>query len=435
MRIPKWPSLLAASLLMLLCRSAFAWEGRVLDAAGTPIADATVVIGDQQAKTDVDGYYRLDGRGETIFARAPGYRAGTFALQDLAKSGGVLHLAPFVPRALYLTVYGIGSTELREGALSLIQRARLNALVVDIKGDRGLVPYPSAEPLANTGGARKITTIPDLAALVRMLHGKGLYAIARIVVFKDQPLAAARPDLAVRLASGALYHDREGLAWTDPYQPEVRAYNIGIAIEAARAGFDEIQFDYVRFPDVPMRLRFAGPTTEQGRLAAIAGFLAEARRRLLPYNVYLAVDIFGYVCWNLDDTGIGQRLEEIAPHVDYLSPMLYPSGFQFGIPGYRNPVAHPYEVVRLSLEQARARLRISPKRFRPWLQAFRDYAFDRRVFDAAEVTAQIRAVTDFGSDGWMLWNPHNTYGGAGLAGSPTGTSDGRIASSGSSSCF
>jgi hypothetical protein len=435
MRLKTSRTLIAASLLALLCRPALAWQGNVVGAAGTPIAGATVVIGGKRTETDVNGRFRLDGPGETLYARVPGYRAGTFELRELAKSNGVLRLTPFAPKALYLTVYGIGAKTLRDEALSLIDRAGLNALVVDIKGDRGLVPYPSAQPLANIGGARQITTIPDLAGLVRMLHDRGLYAIARIVVFKDQALAAVRPDLAVKLDSSALYRDREGLAWTDPYQPQVRAYNIGIAVEAARAGFDEIQFDYLRFPDAATRLRFAGPTTQEGRLAAISGFLAEARRQLLPYNVYVAADIFGYVCWNRNDTGIGQRLEEMAPYVDYLSPMLYPSGFQFGIPGYPNPVAHPYEIVRRSLEEARARLNISPKRFRPWLQAFRDYAFDRRIFAAAEVQAQIRAAADFGSDGWMLWNPRNTYGGAGLAGAPAGGGARQVASSRFSFCF
>jgi hypothetical protein len=151
------------------------------------------------------------------------------------------------------------------------------------------------------------------------------------------------------------------------------------------------------------------------RTAAIAGFLADARRQLAPYNVYLAADIFGYVCWNRDDTGIGQQLDAIAPNVDYLSPMLYPSGFQFGIPGIRNPVANSYAIVRQSLAEAQARLNISPRRFRPWLQAFRDYAFDRRRFDAGEVAEQIRAAEDFGSDGWMLWNAGNIYSHAGLA--------------------
>ena len=139
------------------------------------------------------------------------------------------------------------------------------------------------------------------------------------------------------------------------------------------------------FPTAP-GLKFSKPTDMKSRLAAISGFLAEARRRLTPYNVFLAADIFGYVAWNLDDTHIGQRLEELAPIVDYISPMLYPSCFQFGIPGYRNPVAHPYEIVFLSLQNARER-GIRSNRFRPWLQAFRDYAFDHREFTGTQIRA------------------------------------------------
>jgi len=168
----------------------------------------------------------------------------------------------------------------------------------------------------------------------------------------------------------------------------------------------------VRFPDAP-GLKFSKPIDMKSRLAAIAGFLTEARRRLTPYNVFLAADIFGYVAWNRNDTHIGQRLEELAPIVDYISLMLYPSGFQFGIPGYRNPVAHPYEIVFLSLQSARAR-GIPSIRFRPWLQAFRDYAFDRREYTGTEKRAQISAAEKFGSDGWMLWNPRNQYTADGL---------------------
>ena len=144
-------------------------------------------------------------------------------------------------------------------------------------------------------------------------------------------------------------------------------------------------------------------------MGAIAGFLHEARARLAPYNVFLAADIFGYVCWNLNDTDIGQKLEPIAAAVDYLCPMLYPSGFQFGIPGYRNPVQHPHEIVYLSLKRAQERTKIASVRFRPWLQAFKDYAFDRRLFVGKEIGDQIKASDDFGSHGWMLWNPGNDY--------------------------
>jgi hypothetical protein len=140
----------------------------------------------------------------------------------------------------------------------------------------------------------------------------------------------------------------------------------------------------------------------------------EARKRLLPYNVFLSADIFGYVCWNLNDTSIGQTLESVAPHLDYLSPMLYPSGFQYGIPGYRIPTKHPYEIVYLTLKKARERTGLPPLRFRPWLQAFRDYAFDRRFFKEREIRDQIDGVEQFGSHGWLLWNPQNIYSREGL---------------------
>jgi hypothetical protein len=149
--------------------------------------------------------------------------------------------------------------------------------------------------------------------------------------------------------------------------------------------------------------------TEENRVNAISDFLTEARRRLTPYNVFLAADIFGYVFWNLNDTDIGQRLEDIAPLLDYISPMLYPSGFHYGIPGYRNPVANPYEIVYLTLKKAQERTHLPSIRFRPWLQAFRDYAFDKGHFTGKKIREQINAAEKFGSLGWMLWNPHNIY--------------------------
>jgi hypothetical protein len=252
-----------------------------------------------------------------------------------------------------------------------------------------------------------------MRGLVKSLKDKGVYTIARIVVFKDDLLAVARPDLAVKTGNGAIWRDREKLAWVDPSKKEVWDYNISIAVEAAQIGFDEIQFDYVRFPDKP-GLIFSMQNTEENRVGAIASFLKEARRKLMPYNVFLAADVFGYVSWNLNDTMIGQKLESLSPVLDYLSPMLYPSGFHFGIPGYRIPVAHPYEIVSLTLKRGRERTRLPAVRFRPWIQAFRDYSFDKRHFTGKEIRAQIDAAEEFGSDGWMLWNPHNVYTAEGL---------------------
>ena len=395
-------------------RLTIAYSGTVIDSATKrPVEDAIVTLENIVVRTDHDGKFQISGPGDALGFRAYGYGRETISIRDLKQHSEPLVLTPMRPKALYLSFYGIGSTKLRAAALGLIDKTELNAVVIDVKGDRGMIAFETELPLAEQARSNQLTTIRDAKALLDRLHHDNIYAIARIVVFKDDLLATARPDLAVKRASGAVFRDRERLAWTDPFNIEVWDYNISIALEAARLGFDEIQFDYVRFPDAP-GLKFSKPIASmQVRLNTISGFLAEARRRLTPYNVFLAADIFGYVTWNLDDTHIGQRLEELAPIVDYISPMLYPSCFQFGIPGYRNPVAHPYEIVFLSLQNARER-GIPSVRFRPWLQAFRDYAFDHREFTGTAIRAQISAAEKFGSDGWMLWNPRNQYTADGL---------------------
>jgi hypothetical protein len=392
-------------------------SGSVLDAAtGEPIAGAFVTLDSSVARTDSTGAFKLTGRGEAVRLRAPGYLRRQVPAGNLS-DGATLRLEPFSPRALYLSFFGVGTPMLRDAALELVDATELNALVIDVKGDRGLVPHRSGVSLAAQVGAQDIITIRDIGTLLALLRAKGIYSIARIVVFKDNRLAQAREDLAVKTRSGRLWRDREQLAWTDPFRTEVWEYNIALAVEAARNGFDEIQFDYARFPDAP-GLVYSRPSTRRSRVQAVEGFLAEARRQLAPHNVFLAADVFGYVCWNPDDTGIGQVLEGLAPHLDYVSPMLYPSSFQFGIPGYRNPVQHPHEVVYRSLERAKQRTGLPGVRFRPWLQAFRDYAYDRRAFGAGEIQAQIRAADAAGTNGWMLWNPQNLYSSAGLKGSP-----------------
>lgn len=394
-------------LLLLPAAHAETRGGTIVDGTtNAPIANAIVTVGKETVLSDAQGRYSIAGEAVPLQVRAAGYRRETIP------SGGdsvrPIRLAPLAPKALYLTVYGIGSPALRDPALDVIEHSKLNALVIDLKGDRGLIPYPSALPLAAKTGALKLRTIPDLGELASTLKARGLYLIARIVVFKDDPLANARPDWAVHTTAGAIWKDREGLAWIDPFRKEAWDYTLGVAEEAAAAGFDEIQFDYVRFPDAA-GLVFVQPTSEASRVEAITGFLREARRRLVPYNVFLAIDAFGYVCWNRDDTGIGQRLEDLASVVDYISPMLYPSSFQFGIPGYRNPVASPYEIVHRSLVEARSRTEGSAVRYRPWLQAFTDYAFGGQIFGADEIGKQTKAARDAGAIGWMLWNPRNVY--------------------------
>lgn len=389
-------------------------EGRVLDAVSRqPIAGAIVTAAGQSTITGADGSYRLPTAARQVHARSIGFGRATIDLADRIAQAPDLLLPALRPKALYLSAYGIGDKSLREAALQLLTDTELNALVIDMKGDSGLVPYPSKVPQAALYGARSITTVHDMADLVARLKASGTYLIARIVAFKDDRLAEAHPEWSVRRADGTLFRDNEHMAWIDPSQREAWTYLLDLAEEAAALGFDEIQFDYVRFPD-SRGLRFAQPNTAINRVAAITGFLQAARARLLPYNVFLAADLFGYTAWNSDDTQIGQDLPAIAKVVDYVSPMLYPSGFQFGIPEYPNPVEHPAQIVRRTLLRAAQRTGHNPLRLRPWLQAFRDYAFDRRPFDADEIRAQIEAAESAGSDGWMLWNPRNDYSAAGL---------------------
>jgi len=409
-------------MLIIYCSvlSAHATEfvtGKVVDAVtGKPIKGVQVISRNELISSDEKGIFvvRATGSNQGLSLKAFGYRRGQEAFRPCPLNAPrPIRLFPFEPKGLYLSFYGVGYKSIRESALQLIQETELNALIIDVKGDRGMIPYKSAVSLAAEVGGQQIITVREIDELMKSLKAKGIYTIARIVVFKDNPLALAKPEFSVKTQSGAIWRDRENLAWVDPFRKEIWDYNIEIAIEAARHGFDEIQFDYVRFPDTP-GLQFSEPNTEENRVKAICGFLSEAKHRLTPYNVFVAADIFGYVCWNLNDTWIGQKLEDIVSNVDYLSPMLYPSGFRYGIPGYRIPVANPYEIVYRSLKRAQERTQLVASRFRPWLQAFRDYAFDKRYFKGKEIRDQINAAREFGSGGWMLWNPCNAYSSSGL---------------------
>jgi hypothetical protein len=394
---------------LLWATAAYAYDGTVVDAqTKAPIEGALVTLADQVVRTDQDGAFHLEGTGETLKLRAPGYARRDLAISELGNPHSEIALTPFQVKGLYLTVYGIASPKLRGAALEAIRENHLNALVIDVKGDRGFIPFKVDLPQADEIGAQKLILVKDMKALLASLKEEGLYLIARIVVFKDDPLAAAKPQLAVKTRGGGVFRDRERLRWIDPFRREVWEYNIAIAKAAAEAGFDEIQFDYVRFPD-NRGVGFSQPANEDSRTEAITGFLEAAHKALVPYNVMVAADIFGYVCWNLNDTDIGQKIAPILNAVDVVSPMLYPSGYQFGIPNYRNPVQHPYEIVNLSLKRAQERTGVPPRRFRPWLQAFRDYAFRGGDFGEERMRIQIKAAEDFGASGWMFWNPRNIY--------------------------
>lgn len=396
--------------LLISCLIAIAsnFSGTVLDSeSGKPVIGAFVTLGSKVTRTDPQGKFQIEGAGNMVQARAYGYSRTEYTPDARDSKRLDLRLKPITPRAVYLSYWGVGTASVREPVLKLAQSTPVNAVVIDVKGDLGYLSFKTGVPLAAEIGAQKTSTVTDAHALLDRLHKEGLYTIARIVTFKDNVLCTARPGWAVR-REGKPFKDREGLTWCDPFLPEVRSYNAELGVEAAKAGFDEIEYDYVRFPDAK-GVEFSQPSTDESRPKAITAFLTEARQKLVPYNVFLAADVFGYICWNKGDTGIGQRINDVAAVLDYISPMLYPSGFSFGIPNYRNPVDHPYQIVRLTLDRAAERAQVDSVRFRPWLQAFADYAFDKRQFGSKEIQAQIAAAQDFGSDGWLLWNPRNVY--------------------------
>ena len=409
------PNMLKLSLVLALSLSlavSFAFganiSGSVIDSTtGKPISGAMVTVGSKVTRTGSQGGFQIDGDGAALQARAYGYTRSQIAISDHGARSIQLKLTPFTPHAVYLSFWGRGNSFVRDPALRLATTTAVNAVVIDVKGDLGYICYRTAVPLASEIGAQKIITVPDMQQLLQQLHKQGIYTIARIVTFKDNILCNARPNLAAR-QNGKIFKDREGLTWCDPFLPEVQRYNIDLAVDSAKAGFDEIQFDYVRFPDAK-GVEFSQPSTDDSRSKTITAFLSDAREKLIPYNAFLAADVFGYICWNKGDTGIGQRINDLMGPLDYISPMLYPSGFMYGIPNYRNPIEHPYEIVRFSLDRAKERTGLDPIRFRPWLQAFADYAFDKRQFTEREIQAQISAAQSFGADGWLLWNPRNRY--------------------------
>jgi len=392
--------------------------GRVLDAAtGSPLRGVSIWAGATEIVTNAEGRFTTGPvePGATVWVKAPGYTRKKLTGGEAADV--TVKLAPHPVRAAYLTYYGVADRTIRQRVLDLVERTELNAVVIDIKGDRGLIPYRTSVQAALDAGAQGPVIIKDFDDQLAVWKAQGIYTIARIVAFKDNVRANARPDLAIiDTRTGKPWIDRENLAWVDPFREEVWNYNLAIAQEAVRKGFDEVQFDYVRFPtDGKLSTaKYSKVNNKDTRLPTIASFLGRARKEIGPLGAFVAADVFGYTAFNENDTDIGQRVEELAANLDYICPMVYPSGYHKGIPGYRNPVENSYQVVHESVRLTRKRTAHTVVRVRPWLQDFKDYAFDRRIFGVNEVKAQIKGADDAGGSGWMLWNPKNDYTGAAL---------------------
>ena len=383
-------------------------EGSVRDqATGRPVPRARVYYAGRSLIADELGRFELTPvEGDSrLFVKASGYRQ-TESTIDLQKP---IRLKPIEIRAFYLSASHVADPLRRQSILRLIRTTSANAVVLGVKDVTGRVNIEVDSPLAAEIGATSKAASTDLARQVAVWKSEGIYTIALLTLFKDDLLARSRPDLALlSLKSQRLVEDPDGIAWTNPSLPAVRDYNIAVAKAAAAAGFDEIQFDFARYSAEALSREGGNRAEYERRLETIVNFLGRASDALAPYNVYVGSSVFGSVCTIPDAGVIGQKIEEFAEHLDYVSPMLYPSYFE---PGLRHPVPlkHSYQLVYENLVRAANRLNGDFRRLRPWLQNFPDRAAPDVPLKVEVIHGQVKAVVDARVSGWMLWDARNQY--------------------------
>jgi hypothetical protein len=316
-------------------------------------------------------------------------------------------------RAVYVSFNILSSARFDE-ILKMIDETELNALVIDYKDDVGALLTGSATAARLNPAANDKVKYADITALVSRLKARNIYLIARIVVFKDPIFAKTHPEKAImNNRTGQVYKSGDGLSWASPHDSDFRAYNLGLAREAAAAGFNEVQFDYIRFPDVPRTadLNYRNPTGAS-KAATIQSFLLEARRELAPLKVYIAADVFGLVTTTRDDMRIGQYWEAVSNAVDYICPMMYPSHYANRSYGLPVPDQHPYDLIDRGLRDALRRNRglETPAGIRPWLQGFTATWVKGHIsYTPAQVRAQIKAAADNGVNSYLIWHPAGRY--------------------------
>ena len=341
--------------------------------------------------------------------------------------------APPIIRGVYVNSGAAGSPPRLRELLALADSTEINAFVVDVKTEDG-VHYPSAVPKARESSHAPSVTVRDLRALVDTLQAHGVWPIARIVVFKDPRLALRNPAWTIRTPAGAAWRDKQRLMWISPWDPAVWDHNLAIAEEAVAAGFREIQFDYVRFPEAYASLpRQVHPAAPEGgrRVDAIEAFLRRARERLHPLGATITADLFGLSPNDAADVGVGHQWERMSAVADHVLPMVYPSHyFSTHLPGIRRPNRMPYETVFTSVGMGVVRSRrlaqagVEPARIVPWIQGFTATWNDRGYpYGPQQARDQMRAVYDLGLEDWIFWHPGSNY--AQLAGAFARTTESR----------
>ncbi len=322
----------------------------------------------------------------------------------------VEHLpTPEPVRAIYMTSWVAGTSDWRAELVKFVEDSEVNSIVIDVKDYSGRIAFEVKDPVLKEWGAQELR-VRDFREFIKGLHVKNIYAIARISVFQDPYMTGKRPDLAVKNREGGVWKDRKGLSWIDPAAREYWDYIVRLAEETERLGFDELNFDYIRFPsDGDMKnIKYDYWDKEIAERDLLLEFFAYLDERLSDLGVPISGDFFGMVTTNYDDLNIGQVLEYAAPYFDYISPMVYPSHYPSGFIGLKNPAANPYEVIHYSMSKAYGRLRTAtstPAKLRPWIQDFDLGA----TYDAEMIKKQKQAVYDSGLTSWMAWDPANKY--------------------------
>jgi hypothetical protein len=316
---------------------------------------------------------------------------------------------PEAVKAIYMTSWVAGTPNWRAELVKFIDESEINSIIIDVKDYSGKVAFETGSPLiASIGSEEK--RVADLPEFIATLHEKGIYVIARITVFQDPAFSKMRPAESVTDSRGGLWKDKNGLTYVDPASREFWDYIVEISRVSEQAGFDELNFDYIRYPsDGPVQyMTFPKSGTGFVKADKLEEFFVYLREHTNALGVPISADLFGFVTEHTNDLNIGQVLERAAPHFDYISPMVYPSHYPPGHLGLKNPAANPYEVVNFAMKSGAARLTAAsttPLKLRPWLQDF-DLGAD---YDAGMVRKQIQATYDAGLTSWMIWDPANRY--------------------------